>query len=342
MTQESNITRPLCFVIMPFEKIVSVKGNYPNLGKAELDTIYDLFYQILEGLGYEVRRADSVGDILHDIVYSLDRADLVLADLTGLNPNVMYELGIRHGFIKKTLLATQDITELPFDLKNYFCVQYQWITKRDKEALTEQLKTAIDKINSNPQIKFSPVETHLEAKKLGVFEAEQKLVLRKLKALRSEWATIFGILVNNANTETWNRIPENIDEKSTQEGIEAQFGDAFANLRSALPDSFPATDNLIANCYIPEEYNAYGDIDTFQEAVMMFRHNSIERSNIGIIRCVHLIKALTKDLSTIMEAIANQNVGIALNMQSKPLLENVFFRTAYEEALLALANDNLD
>ena len=42
--------------------------------------------------------------ILADIIQPLYDADLVLAELTGFNPNVMYELGVAHTFGKKLLL----------------------------------------------------------------------------------------------------------------------------------------------------------------------------------------------------------------------------------------------
>ncbi|GAA0267352.1 hypothetical protein GCM10008965_39210 [Methylorubrum aminovorans] len=69
-------------------------------------------------LSYEVRRADDdvrpgmIGDrIIHDIINS----DLVIADLTGLNPNVFYELGIRHAVGRPTIHIAKIGTVLPFD-----------------------------------------------------------------------------------------------------------------------------------------------------------------------------------------------------------------------------------
>lgn len=46
---------------------------------------------------------DNQQNILADIIPPIYTADIVLADLTGLNPNVMYELGIAHSFNKKLL-----------------------------------------------------------------------------------------------------------------------------------------------------------------------------------------------------------------------------------------------
>lgn len=68
---------------------------------------------------------DNQQNILADIISPIYEADVVLADLTGLNPNVMYELGIAHSFNKKTIVITKDdLGKLPFDLKQYRAKDY--------------------------------------------------------------------------------------------------------------------------------------------------------------------------------------------------------------------------
>lgn len=64
-------------------------------------------------------------NILQDIIQPIYEADMIIADLTGLNPNVMYELGLAHSFNKKTIIITKDdIAKLPFDLKQYRVKDY--------------------------------------------------------------------------------------------------------------------------------------------------------------------------------------------------------------------------
>lgn len=72
-------------------------------------------------------RADDIvnqQNILRDIVESIYSSDLIVVDLTGLNPNVFYELGLAHAFQKPVILLTQDISEVPFDLKSYILLEY--------------------------------------------------------------------------------------------------------------------------------------------------------------------------------------------------------------------------
>lgn len=64
--------------------------------------------------------------------------------MTGLNPNVMYELGIAHTFNKKTIVITKDdLSKLPFDLKQYRAKDYSTHFKKFAE-LIEYLKVNMD------------------------------------------------------------------------------------------------------------------------------------------------------------------------------------------------------
>ena len=63
-------------------------------------------------------------NILKDILQNINDSDVIIADLTGLNPNVFYELGIAHTLNKKVIIITEDINSLPFDLKSYRAKEY--------------------------------------------------------------------------------------------------------------------------------------------------------------------------------------------------------------------------
>jgi len=99
---------------------------------------------------------DNQQNILADIIPPIYNADIVLADLTGLNPNVMYELGIAHSLNKKTVVITRDdLSKLPFDLKQYRAKGYSTHFKQFHDLLSyleKQLMGAIEGsvIFSNP------------------------------------------------------------------------------------------------------------------------------------------------------------------------------------------------
>jgi hypothetical protein len=109
--------KPLCFVVMPF-------GQKPDPGgRADID--FDKIYNTaikpgVEEGGMEPIRADEerTGGIIHKPMFErLLLCDYVLADLTAANPNVFYELGVRHTARPATTLtifAKHQI--IPFDV----------------------------------------------------------------------------------------------------------------------------------------------------------------------------------------------------------------------------------
>lgn len=120
------------FVIMPFQE--------------EFFEMYEML-KIEFAEDYEFTNAGEEGNqqnILRDIIEPIYRADVVIADLTGLNPNVMYELGVAHTFNKKTIVITKDdLSTLPFDLKQYRAKDYSVHFKKFAELL-EYLKVNMD------------------------------------------------------------------------------------------------------------------------------------------------------------------------------------------------------
>jgi hypothetical protein len=89
----------------------------------EFTTIFtDIIKPALDEAGYEVSRADTDINqerILRKIIKGITGAKLVIAELTSLNPNVLYELGLSHGLRVPTVLLAQSIDEVPFDLRSH-------------------------------------------------------------------------------------------------------------------------------------------------------------------------------------------------------------------------------
>ncbi len=173
MDEEKNTA----FVIMAFDK--------------EFDAIYsDLIKPSLEKIGYEVKRADSLlsqQNILKDIVREIAFSDIIVADLTSLNPNVFYELGIAHALRKPTILLTQSIEELPFDLRSYRVVSYS--TRFDEIGdLCDNLIKIGEKAKSktlefsNPVIDFLPIPQDISSQTM----ADNSLIPREIEDVSQE------------------------------------------------------------------------------------------------------------------------------------------------------------
>lgn len=141
--------KPIVFVITPF-------------GESFLELFSEMKSWFREK--YEFINAgdmDNQQNILKDIVTGISDADIVIADLTGNNPNVFYELGLAHAMNKKVIIITQDIDELPFDIRSYRAYQYSMLFYKLpelKEELKKNLDGAIDGTvgYGNPVFDFLP------------------------------------------------------------------------------------------------------------------------------------------------------------------------------------------
>ena len=88
----------------------------------------EVYKPVCERSGMDCWRVDELarpGSITRDIVEGILDADVVIADLTSRNPNVFYELGIAHSVGNKTIMTTQSIADVPFDIANYRVLIYE-------------------------------------------------------------------------------------------------------------------------------------------------------------------------------------------------------------------------
>ncbi|MCK9151544.1 hypothetical protein [Methanobacterium alcaliphilum] len=114
---ELEVDEKLCFVLMPFDD--------------KFDSIYEnIIKKVVEGNEFKLncRRADEIfgtGPIIEDIWKYIKKARILVAELTGRNPNVFYELGLAHAMSKEVILITQNLDDVPFDLKHYRCLVYE-------------------------------------------------------------------------------------------------------------------------------------------------------------------------------------------------------------------------
>lgn len=104
-----------CFVITPIGADQSAERRHANM-------VFEIALKpVLEREGFSLERADlrtEPGQITAAVFSALNEADLCVADLTFLNANVMYELGVRHALQKPVIQIAEKSTRLPFDTAN--------------------------------------------------------------------------------------------------------------------------------------------------------------------------------------------------------------------------------
>ena len=106
------------FILIPFS------NEFENVYRIIESTLLETGFQAESAKGYS-------GDILQNIVRGIVLADIIIADISGLNANVMYELGIAHALKKPVILLSQDLESgrnLPFNISHYKTIGYSKIS----------------------------------------------------------------------------------------------------------------------------------------------------------------------------------------------------------------------
>ena len=159
----SAAPKPFAFILMPFS--------------GEFDDTYELAIKpACESAGAYAERVDKQifsGSILERVYNQIAKADLLVADMSGKNANVFYEVGYAHALGKTTILLTRAVEDIPFDLKHYPHVVYNARLadlKRELEArirwYLENPEKAADEtsplvVRVNGQVITNPVEIEL-------------------------------------------------------------------------------------------------------------------------------------------------------------------------------------
>ncbi len=86
---------------------------------------------------------------MDDITKSIEKARIIVADLTGRNPNVFYEVGIAHTLNKTVLLLAQNIDDVPFDLRHRRVLIYEY-SPRGCKRLENEISKHINSLLSKP------------------------------------------------------------------------------------------------------------------------------------------------------------------------------------------------
>src|SRR5262249_39087160 len=127
------------FVIMPFSEPWS-DSTYALIGQAvrQIDAPPETLH---------LYRADEIaepGQITQQIKEAIRSAHVVIADITHVNPNVMWELGYADGLGKTIVILNQDTQSSPFDMVDRRQVAYHpSLTGKDQENLTRHLIEAL-------------------------------------------------------------------------------------------------------------------------------------------------------------------------------------------------------
>jgi hypothetical protein len=133
-------TRGLAFVLMPFA------NSFSDVYKMAIKPS-------CEANGYRCERVDEqmfFANILSQIYDQIKHADLLVADMTGRNANVFYEVGYAHGLGKDVIFVTNNSDDIPFDLKHHSHITYNNSLYDLREKLTARIAAHLRQLDGEP------------------------------------------------------------------------------------------------------------------------------------------------------------------------------------------------
>lgn len=187
-----------CFIIMPFSSTSEAHSEkYWN-------HFYEILKKIIEPLGFSCTRSQ-VGpyNMISQIVKHINESDLAIAVITDLNPNVWYELGIRHSLKNGTIMLLEKGQKIPFDISAYGVIFYD-----DGIALSITLEKEIQEYVAkiDDRTSDSPVLAALNSvPRIGIVEIDEKL--KDMRDFLLKWSKEFPVKDMTDMVKPWyNRI----------------------------------------------------------------------------------------------------------------------------------------
>ncbi len=125
-----------CFIVMPFSEAWSGEVH-----RVIANTCVEADVRAVRG-----DDLFTPTDILDDIWNAIHAADFIVADITGRNPNVLYELGIAHTLAKPVLILSRNAADIPIDLATRRVILYGQSADDWREDLTVKISRAVRQI----------------------------------------------------------------------------------------------------------------------------------------------------------------------------------------------------
>jgi CheY-like chemotaxis protein len=229
-----------CFVICP------IGSKDSDIRKRSDQILKYVINPAAESCGYEVIRGDQIdspGMITSQVIQHLLEDELTIADLTGRNPNVFYELALRHA-IGKPIIHIKEISEsIPFDVLGIRIIDIDSRYIDDIEKAKETIKDYIKTIESNPnKIDENPITISKNSITISS-------LINDLKNIQSQIDTKSSnnnkSLSNNLTSYYNQKIDEAIQELSNLGDLKEKA----SSIKILWVDDFPANNKSIMDIY---------------------------------------------------------------------------------------------
>lgn len=204
MTNEGDLKK--CFVIAPI-------GDKESETRERSDKVLKYIIKpVAEECGYKAVRADEItepGMITSQVIQRLVDDDLVIADLTDSNPNVFYELAVRHAVRKPVVQIIKSDEYLPFDIAPQRTIPVDHQDLDSVEECKEEMIKQIRYIEENPNKVDSPVSVGMNLKSLQLsenpLEKSNAEILTMLQDIKVSFRQYFDKLLMEREKKQYDR-----------------------------------------------------------------------------------------------------------------------------------------
>jgi hypothetical protein len=266
MTNLSTTPKTFCFVLMPFNE--------------DFDDIYQLGIKEACNLAgaYSERVDEQIFQetISARIYNQIAKADIVIADMSGRNPNVFYEVGYAHALGKPTILLTQNAKDIPFDLKDYPHIIYEKKITKLKDELTSKIKWFIENPLAQDDKYRTEIDLYLGEKNLSgedvVYAIQEgkspeiEIVIHNNSSRTYEAGDItIGIITSKKFRQCY-YAPVPYKPANTVALPTTEFIHNITNIGTLFPQAYTKLQFLIPNKSLPANYIETITIRIFSEA----------------------------------------------------------------------------
>lgn len=143
----------------------------------------------LSECGYKAVRADKIsepGIITSQIITHIMNDPLVVADLTGHNPNVFYELAVRHAIKKPVVQLIQKGERIPFDVSTTRTIQIDHTDLQSVDEAKEELTKQIRAVEKDPSKVDSPISIAVDLELLKQSADPQRKALAEMRSMMQQ------------------------------------------------------------------------------------------------------------------------------------------------------------
>jgi len=226
-----------CFVITPI-------GDENSFIRRHIDGVINAAIRPALANKYDVKVAhefSSTGSINNQVIIEIYNSDLVIANLTELNPNVMYELAIRHALKKPVIMIMEKgDTNLPFDVASERTIFY----KNDFQGVLD-LKREI--INTEKNIEKNKNVSNPIYDALYDYTSDKSLI-KKVESQNIEDASVFKSILNKINN-----LEKSIYNANSEAAFTKSYNSMHIELNLIYDDEIDSDERQKINRFIKPE-----------------------------------------------------------------------------------------